>query len=187
MNITPLSIPDVVLIQPTLFRDNRGFFLERFHEKKFKDAGLPHSFIQDNYSRSIPGVLRGLHYQLNPDQGKLVGVTRGKIWDVAVDIRKNSPTFGKYVAHELDAENQNQLWIPGGFAHGFYVLGDEPADVLYKVTEFYNPAKESAIVWNDPELKIQWPLKSPPLLSPKDEKAQSFAEYREKGNPTKAQ
>lgn len=177
MKCTPLAIPEVVLVELKVFRDERGFFTERYHAKRFQDAGLPSQFVQDNHSRSAPGVLRGLHFQRNPDQGKLVSVLRGKIWDVAVDIRFGSPTFGKYVAQELDAEKHNLLWIPGGFAHGFCVLGNEEADVIYKVTELYDASKESSVLWNDPDINIRWPIPKP-ILSAKDKIAPSLAAYK---------
>ena len=179
MKITKLEIPDLLAIELPVYRDARGFFLERFQEERFRANGLPVNFVQDNQSRSAPGVLRGLHFQNDPPQGKLVGVTRGKIWDVAADIRKNSPTFGRYCGVELSEDNACLLWIPYGFAHGFCVLGDSPADVLYKVTGVYNPKSESGILWNDPDIGIQWPVKNP-ILSPRDEKLLSLKELKAK-------
>ena len=169
MEIKKFDIEGPLLITPKVFKDDRGFFVERFNKKTFESAGLPFKFVQDNYSKSAPKVLRGMHYQTNPSQGKLVSCVHGKIFDVAVDIRKNSPTFGKYIHVELSGENPQHLWIPAGFAHGFCVLGTESADVLYKVDSYYSPAGEICILWNDPELDIQWPIGSP-LLSPKDQK-----------------
>lgn len=177
MRIDPLELPGLVLISLAVHRDARGFFTERFHRERFRGADLPALFVQDNHSRSAPRVLRGLHYQDHPAQGKLVGVTRGRIWDVAVDLRPDSPTFGRSVAVELSDENARLLWIPGGFAHGFCVLGDEPADVLYKVDALYNPAGEGGIHWADPDLAIRWPVPEP-VVSARDEALGTFAEYR---------
>jgi len=176
MEVENTKLEGVKIIRIKLFGDSRGFFSERFNEEKFAAAGLPNRYVQDNHSRSAPGVLRGLHYQNNPVQGKLVGVTRGRVWDVAVDIRKGSPTYGQYVGVELTGENGTLLWIPGGFAHGFCVLGDEPVDMIYKVTGMYNPKGEGGILWNDPEFGIDWPLKNP-TISQRDEALMSFAEY----------
>lgn len=177
MKFTSLEIPGLVLVELKLHGDSRGFFVERFRQDAFSEAGLPSVFAQDNHSRSAPGILRGLHYQTDPAQGKLVGVIRGRIWDVAVDIRPESPTFGKHIGVELSDVNGRLLWLPAGFAHGFCVLGDEPADVLYKVDAPYNPASEGGILWNDPELAIQWPIQFP-ITSLRDQKLQTFAEYR---------
>ncbi len=154
--------------------------MERYNREKFAEAGLDLDFVQDNHSRSAPGVLRGLHYQHEPAQGKLVGVTRGKVWDVAVDIRVNSPTFGQYYGVELSGENGVLFWIPPGFAHGFCVLGDEPADMLYKVTGLYNAQGEGGISFDDPEIAIDWPLDNH-TISERDKGLTSFAEY--KNNP----
>lgn len=172
MKATPLAIPDVILFEPKVFGDARGFFLESFNQKAFDDAtGSHYDFVQDNHSRSTKGVLRGLHYQLPPHaQGKLVRVVQGAVFDVAVDLRKSSPTFGQWVGAELTAENHHQLWVPPGFAHGFVVLS-ETADFLYKTTNYYAPQSERSIVWNDPQLAIQWPLKGVPQLSGKDAEA----------------
>lgn len=170
MKATPTAIPDVLLIEPKVFGDERGFFLESFNQKAFDAAVGRHvAFVQDNHSRSARGVLRGLHYQLPPHaQGKLVRVTRGAVYDVAVDIRPDSPTYGRWVGVELSGENHRQLWIPPGLAHGFLVTS-ESADFLYKTTEFYTPAAERAIRWNDPALAIEWPLAGlTPTLSAKD-------------------
>ncbi len=178
MKVEDLPLKGLKLITLDLFKDDRGFFVERFHRKRFSDHGLPADFFQDNFSRSIPGVLRGLHYQFDPPQGKLVGVTRGRIWDVAVDIRSGSPTFGQHFGVELSGETALLFWIPAGFAHGFCVLGDEPADLIYKVDHPYNSKGENGIAWNDPDLKISWPVQEP-LVSPKDAQLISFRSYRE--------
>jgi dTDP-4-dehydrorhamnose 3,5-epimerase len=179
MKVTGFEIPDLKLVEAQVFGDERGFFTERFNRRKYEEAGLPTNFVQDNHSRSAPGVVRGLHWQHNPDQGKLVGVVSGKIWDVVVDIRPDSPTFGLWEAAELTGENGRFLWVPPGFAHGFCVLGDKPADVLYKVTDFYDPKAEGGILWNDPEIRIHWPVKNP-TVSARDQKLMSFADYRAK-------
>lgn len=173
MKVTKLELSGLVLVELDLFGDSRGFFVERFNEKRFAEHGLPSHFVQDNHSRSAPGVLRGLHYQTEPAQGKLVSVTRGKIWDVAVDIRPGSPTYGKWSAHELSDMNGKMLWIPAGFAHGFCVLGEEPADVVYKVDGLYNPKSEGGIHWADPTLGIPWPVRAP-VVSARDEKLSAF-------------
>lgn len=172
MKATPLAIPDVILFEPKVFGDARGFFLESFNQKAFDDAvGSHYHFVQDNHSRSAKGVLRGLHYQLPPHaQGKLVRVVHGEVFDVVVDIRRSSPTFGKWVGTTLTAENHRQLWVPPGCAHGFLVLS-EIADFLYKTTNYYAPAHERSIAWNDPLLAIQWPLNEAPQLSIKDANA----------------
>ena len=157
MQITPTKISEVLVIEPRVFQDDRGFFLESFNQKAFDEAtGTSYAFVQDNHSSSSVGILRGLHYQIQNAQGKLVRAVVGSIYDVAVDIRQGSPTFGKAVGKILSAENKKQLWIPPGFAHGFYVLS-ETADVLYKATDFYSPEYERSIVWNDQDLNIQWP------------------------------
>jgi len=180
MNATRLTIPEVVLLEPKVFGDDRGFFMESFNQEVFNQlTGLDVAFVQDNHSRSTQGVLRGLHYQLAPKaQGKLVRVVRGSVFDVAVDIRKSSPTFGKWVGVELSESNHRQLWVPPGFAHGFLVLS-ETAEFLYKTTDYYAPALERSILWNDPQLAIQWPDGIEPRLSLKDEQAKPFshAEY----------
>ena len=168
MKATRLAIPDVVLIEPKVFGDARGFFFESFNQKAFNEAtGANHAFVQDNHSRSSQGVLRGLHYQIQQPQGKLVRVARGRVWDVAVDIRKSSPTFGQWVGAELSEDNQHQLWVPPGFAHGFVVLS-ETADFLYKTTDYYAPEHERCIAWNDPQLAIDWRYAGEPRLSAKD-------------------
>ena len=157
MQATRLAIPDVMLIEPKMFGDTRGFFFESFNQRAFNDAtGTNHQFVQDNHSRSSKGVLRGLHYQIQQPQGKLVRVVQGAVFDVAVDIRKSSPTFGKWVGMELSADNHRQLWVPPGFAHGFLVLSDT-AEFLYKTTDYYAPEYEGGIVWNDPQIGIRWP------------------------------
>ncbi|VTU13699.1 MULTISPECIES: dTDP-4-dehydrorhamnose 3,5-epimerase [unclassified Variovorax] len=172
MKVTPTAIPDVLVIEPKVFGDARGFFFESFNQKAFDEAiGRHVEFVQDNHSRSAKGVLRGLHYQIKQTQGKLVRVVRGAAYDVAVDIRKSSPTFGQWVGVELSEESQKQLWVPEGFAHGFLVVS-ESADFLYKATDFYAPQYERAIRWNDPKLGIQWPdTGAPPQLSAKDQQA----------------
>ena len=173
MKATRLAIPDVVLIEPKVFGDARGFFFESFNQKAFNEAtGTQHEFVQDNHSRSAKGVLRGLHYQVQQPQGKLVRVVRGAVIDVAVDIRKGSPTFGQWVGEELSEDNHRQLWVPPGFAHGFVVLSDA-AEFLYKTTDYYAPQFERCIMWNDPTLDIDWPTQLP-ILSDKDSKGQAF-------------
>jgi len=169
MNATRLAIPDVVLLEPKVFGDERGFFLESFNLGRFEAVvGGPAAFVQDNHSRSARNVLRGLHYQIQQPQGKLVRVIRGKVFDVAVDIRRSSVTFGKWVGIELSEDNHRQLWVPPGFAHGFLVLSDF-ADFLYKTTDYYAPEHERCIAWNDPALGIEWPLHGNfPRLSSKD-------------------
>ncbi|MCP4307372.1 MAG: dTDP-4-dehydrorhamnose 3,5-epimerase [bacterium] len=172
MEIKPLSLPEVLQVSPAVFGDDRGFFSESWNERDFNDAiGTSIAFVQDNHSRSVRGVLRGLHYQLSPAQGKLVRVAVGAIFDVAVDIRRSSPQFGQWVGVELSADNKHQLWIPPGFAHGFLVLS-ESADVLYKATTYYDPPSDRSILWNDPDIGIDWPLDGiEPLLSDKDRDA----------------
>ena len=172
MKVTPTAIADVLIIEPKMFGDARGFFYESFNQQAFdKATGAHHQFVQDNHSRSTKGVLRGLHYQVEQPQGKLIRVARGAVFDVAVDIRKSSPTFGKWVGVELSEENHRQLWVPPGLAHGFLVLS-VTADCLYKTTDYYAPAHERCIAWNDPAIGIQWPLAlhgiDQPILSVKD-------------------
>ena len=169
MKATRLAIPDVILLEPKVFGDERGFFFESYNRAVFKEAtGLDPDFVQDNHSRSVKGVLRGLHYQLPPKaQGKLVRVVEGEVFDVAVDIRRDSPTFGKWVGEVLSAENKLQMWIPPGFAHGFLTLS-ETAEFLYKTTEYYSPADERCIRWDDPAVGIDWPLARELRLSAKD-------------------
>ena len=168
------AIPEVLILEPKVFGDSRGFFFESFNAKDFANVtGLNVSFVQDNHSRSTKGVLRGLHYQVQQAQGKLVRVTQGAVFDVAVDIRKSSPTFGKWVGCELSGTNHKQLWIPQGFAHGFIVMS-ESADFLYKTTDYYAPAYERCIAWNDPSIGIVWPAGIAPLLSAKDQQGLSL-------------
>ena len=172
MKATRLAIPEVVLLEPKVFGDARGFFLESFNQRVFREAtGLDTQFVQDNHSRSARGVLRGLHYQIRQPQGKLVRVVRGSVFDVAVDVRRSSPNFGRWVGAELSEHNQHQLWVPAGFAHGFVVLSDS-ADFLYKTTEYYAPEHERCVAWDDPSIGIAWPLAeegiSAPQLSAKD-------------------
>lgn len=168
MEFTPLKIPEVILIRPKIFRDNRGFFLESWQKKRFSEAGLDLTFVQDNHSRSAKNVLRGIHYQIQQPQGKLIRAIVGEVFDVAVDLRKSSPTFGKWVSAVLSADNFNMLWIPPGFGHGFIVTSDF-AEFVYKATDYYAPAYERSIVWNDPEIAIDWPLNgAEPILSEKD-------------------
>jgi len=176
-DIERLPLDGLILIKLGMNGDERGFFTERFKRSEFAAAGLPTEFVQDNHSRSAPGVLRGLHYQFDPAQGKLVGVTRGRIWDVAVDIRHDSPTFGRSYGVELTDMNGLLLWIPAGFAHGFCVLGDQPADVLYKTTAEYNAPNEGGIMWDDPELAVEWPIDDP-TISGRDSALPTFADYR---------
>ncbi|WP_026436726.1 dTDP-4-dehydrorhamnose 3,5-epimerase [Acidovorax sp. JHL-9] len=179
MKVTPTAIPDVLVIEPKVFGDARGFFYESFNQKAFNEAtGTNHQFVQDNHSRSAKGVLRGLHYQIQQPQGKLVRVVRGAVFDVAVDIRKSSPTFGKWVGIELTEDNHKQFWVPPGFAHGFLVISDS-ADFLYKTTDYYAPEHERCIAWNDLNINIQWPLVkngiSAPKMSEKDSNGSSLA------------
>jgi len=174
VNWSPTRIPGVLVLEPRVFADDRGTFFESFNERAFAAAvGEPVTFVQDNHSVSRAGVLRGLHYQSGRPQGKLVRVVRGAVFDVAVDIRPGSPTRGAWVGVELSAENRRQLWIPPGLAHGFVAHGDG-AEVLYKTTEFYDPATERCIIWNDPVLAIDWPLAGPPLVSPRDARGAAF-------------
>ena len=168
MNVTETSLPGVLLIEPKVFGDARGFFLESWNRQTFAGLGLDLDFVQDNHSRSAKGVLRGLHYQLNDPQGKLVRVVNGAVFDVAVDVRKSSPHFGQWVGYELSADNHRMLWIPPGFAHGFLVLSDT-ADFLYKTTAYYAPQWDRGIRWDDPQIGVQWPLEGAPALSAKDQ------------------
>lgn len=176
MKATPQTIPDVILFEPKVFGDDRGFFFESFNHARFEEAvGRPVKFVQDNHSKSVKGVLRGLHYQVQQPQGKLVRVVQGAVFDVAVDIRKSSPTFGKWVGALLTAENKHQLWVPEGFAHGFVVLSDT-AEFLYKTTDYYAPAHERSLLWNDPALAIDWTTDITPILSTKDQVAKRLCE-----------
>ena len=176
MQVTALDAEGLLLIELDIYRDSRGFFVERYNRERFHANGMEFDFVQDNHSRSAPGVLRGLHYQYDPPQGKLVGVTRGAIWDVVVDLRPESKTFKQNFVIELSDTNGRLLWIPPGFAHGFCVLGDEPADVLYKVTAPYNPRSEKGIFWADKDLAIKWSIRNP-IVSEKDKHLPSFAEF----------
>ena len=167
MTVYPLEIADLLLIQTIIHRDPRGFFMERFREDEFRRHNIPCSFVQDNHSRSYPGVLRGLHLQRSPVQGKLVSVAHGSIWEVAVDLRPDSLTFRRWFGTELSDANGRMLWIPPGFAHGYCVPGNEPADVIYRVDSLYNPQGETGIHWADPEIGIAWPIRSP-MISDRD-------------------
>lgn len=168
MKVTPTAIPDILLIEPRIFGDERGFFFESHNDRTFTEStGIRTRFVQDNHSRSAQNVLRGMHYQIQRPQGKLIRVTTGKVFDVAVDLRRSSPTYGKWTGTLLSGENKFMLWIPEGFAHGFLVIS-EFADFLYKTTDYYSPAHERCIAWNDPDINIQWPLQNAPLISQKD-------------------
>jgi dTDP-4-dehydrorhamnose 3,5-epimerase len=167
LRITPLSLPEVLLIEPDVFGDDRGFFLELYRQPRYAEAGIGLPFVQDNHSRSFRGVLRGLHYQISHPQGKLVTVIAGEVFDVAVDVRRGSPTFGRSVSYVLNAADHRQLYIPPGFAHGFCTMS-ETADFLYKCTDIYRPEDERGVLWSDPQLAIDWPAKTP-ILSAKDE------------------
>ena len=177
MDFIPTRLPDVILVKPRMAGDARGYFMETWHEGKFREVGLDTRFVQDNHSRSRQGILRGLHYQIRQPQGKLVRVVSGAVFDVAVDLRRSSPTFGQWVGAELSAENKHMLWIPPGFAHGFYVSADH-AEFLYKCTDFWAPQHERTIRWDDPELGIAWPIPShaAPLLSDKDRAGVALSE-----------
>jgi dTDP-4-dehydrorhamnose 3,5-epimerase len=174
LKVVETSLPGVLLLQPAVFGDDRGWFMETFNAARFREHGLPETFVQDNHSYSTRGVVRGLHYQLEQPQGKIVRCTRGAILDVAVDIRRGSPTFAKWTAAELTAENRHMLWIPPGFAHGFSVLSDE-AEVLYKCTTLWHPASDRSLLWNDRDLAIEWRVETP-SISPKDAAAQPLRE-----------
>ncbi|WP_394142035.1 dTDP-4-dehydrorhamnose 3,5-epimerase [Vibrio chagasii] len=180
MKVIDTRISDVKIIEPSVFGDERGFFMETWNQKQFEElvTGKPTQFVQDNHSKSKKGILRGLHYQTENTQGKLVRVVSGEVFDVAVDIRQGSPTFGQWVGEYLSAENKRQLWIPEGFAHGFYVTSDE-AEFVYKCTDYYNPSAELSIAWDDNMLAIDWPLKGDPLLSEKDQSGLSFKSIKE--------
>jgi dTDP-4-dehydrorhamnose 3,5-epimerase len=167
MQVTPTAIADVKLIEPKVFGDARGFFFESYNRRAFESVGIDAEFVQDNHSRSRRGVLRGLHYQIQHAQGKLVRVTAGAVFDVAVDLRRSSPTFGLHVAIQLSAENQKMLWVPPGFAHGFLVLSEE-ADFLYKTTDYWYGEHERTLLWNDPPLSIRWPLDGAPIMTSRD-------------------
>ena len=176
MRVTPTAIADVLIVEPKVFADERGFFFESFNRRDFAQAtGIDAEFVQDNHSRSVRNTLRGLHYQIQHAQGKLVRVVAGELFDVAVDLRRKSPSFGKWVGNLLSAENKRMLWIPAGFAHGFVVLS-ETADFLYKTTDYWTPQHERTLLWNDPELGIAWPLAGDPILAPKDQAGKRLAE-----------
>ena len=176
MKFTSTKIPDVVLIEPNIFQDERGFFFESYQKKQFSEAGINEVFVQDNHSKSLHGILRGLHYQVQQPQGKLIRVIAGEIFDVAVDIRKNSPTFGLWAGEYLSSKNKNMLWVPVGFAHGFYVTSPE-AEVIYKTTDYYAPQWECTIQWNDPTIHIDWPLLgAEPILSSRDSAGKPFSD-----------
>ncbi len=177
MKVKPTSIPDIILVQPQTFQDERGFFMETYHARRYEEIGIPAKFIQDNHSYSRQGVLRGMHYQIRKAQGKLVYVVAGEIFDVAVDIRRSSPTLGQWVGTTISARSRDQLWIPPGFAHGFYVIS-EWAEVIYKVTDFYASEWDRILIWDDPEVGIVWPLVEGklPTLSDKDAKGKSLSE-----------
>jgi dTDP-4-dehydrorhamnose 3,5-epimerase len=175
MKVQSTQLAGVLIVEPDVFGDDRGFFLESFNERAMREIGIDTHFVQDNHSRSQRNVLRGLHYQLHQPQGKLVRVVRGTVFDVAVDIRRGSSTFGKWVGVELSAENKRMFWMPAGMAHGFVVLSDT-ADFLYKATDYYAPEFERTILWNDPDLGIEWPLTGEPILSSKDVAGKSFCE-----------
>jgi dTDP-4-dehydrorhamnose 3,5-epimerase len=174
--VTPTAIPDVLLLEPKVFSDDRGYFFESYRDRDFQEAtGLQAAFVQDNHSMSTKGVLRGLHYQIRHPQGKLLRVVQGSVFDVAVDLRRSSPTFGRWVGARLSAENRRQLWIPPGFAHGFLALS-ETAEVLYKITDYWYPEHERTLLWNDPALAIAWPVDGEPRLAAKDVAGQAFGE-----------
>lgn len=177
MNLTPTKIPEVLIIEPRVFGDQRGFFMETYQDQRFAEAGILAHFVQDNHSGSQQGTLRGLHYQIQHAQGKLFRVIAGEVYDVAVDLRRSATTFGSWVGIHLSQENRLQLWIPPGFAHGFYVLSPW-AEVIYKTTDYYAPEHERSVLWNDPALGIDWPLlpDTPLLISPKDSRGQRFAD-----------
>ena len=176
MRVAPTAIADVLMIEPRVFADERGFFFESFNERAFAQAtGIAAKFVQDNHSRSVKNTLRGLHYQIRQPQAKLVRVVAGEIFDVVVDIRRSSPTFGKWLGHHLSADNKNIVWIPAGFAHGFAVLSDY-ADFLYKTTDYWAPQHERTLLWNDPDLAIAWPLAGEPILTAKDRAGQRLSE-----------
>jgi dTDP-4-dehydrorhamnose 3,5-epimerase len=175
MKVTPTKIPEVLLIEPKVFPDERGFFMETWQRNKYGDAGLDYDFVQDNHSRSVKGTLRGLHYQVTQPQGKLVRVVVGEVFDVAVDIRKGSPNFGQWIGECLSAENKRMLFIPPGFAHGFYVTSDF-AELVYKCTDYYMPEHERRIRWDDSRLAVDWPLKVEPTVSEKDRQGTPFSE-----------
>lgn len=174
MNVITTEIPDVLILEPRVFEDKRGFFFESYNEREFvEQTGIDVDFVQDNHSRSVKNVLRGLHYQIEKVQAKLLRVVVGEVFDVAVDLRRRSPTFGQWVGCRLSADNKRQLWIPGGFAHGFLVLSDA-AEVLYKATDYYAPEHERCIRWDDPDIDVDWPIDDTPIVSEKDEAGDSL-------------
>ncbi|PID76952.1 MAG: dTDP-4-dehydrorhamnose 3,5-epimerase [Deltaproteobacteria bacterium] len=176
MKVIATAIPEVLVLEPKVFADDRGFFYESFNQRTWQEVtGLDTVFVQDNHSRSVKGVLRGIHYQIRQAQGKLVRVVAGRVFDVAVDLRRNSPTFGQWVGEYLDADNKKCFWMPEGFGHGFVVLS-ETAEFLYRTTDFYAPEHERCIIWNDPDLNIKWPIDQEPILSAKDKKGVRFRE-----------
>ncbi|MGZ9897699.1 dTDP-4-dehydrorhamnose 3,5-epimerase [Shewanella gaetbuli] len=179
MNVIDTQIADVKIIEPTVFGDERGYFCETWNQRQFEQrvTGQATTFVQDNHSKSVKGTLRGLHFQRQQTQGKLIRVVSGEVFDVAVDIRLNSPTYGQWVGVQLSSDNKRQLWVPAGFAHGFYVLSDS-AECVYKCTDYYHPASEESIAWNDADLAIEWPLNNVPLLSAKDMQGQAFAQVQ---------
>lgn len=181
MKVIDTRIPDVKIIEPSVFGDERGFFMETWNQKQFEElvTGKPTQFVQDNHSKSKKGILRGLHYQTENTQGKLVRVVSGEVFDVAVDIRKGSPTFGQWVGEYLSAENKRQLWIPEGFAHGFYVTSDE-AEFVYKCTDYYNPSAETSLRWDDRQINIDWPNENSPILSLKDQTGLLLKNFKQK-------
>ena len=174
MRVEPTSVPGVMIIEPRVFTDARGFFMETYHRARFTEAGLAHEFVQDNQSHSVRGTLRGLHYQIQHPQGKLIRVVRGEVFDVAVDLRRSRPTFGRWIGVYLSEENKRQLYVPPGFAHGFCVVSDE-ADFFYKCTDYYHPEFERTVLWNDPDLGIDWPVREP-VVSEKDRRGSPLAE-----------
>lgn len=175
MKVTPTALPEVLLVEPRVFGDDRGFFYESWNRRTFADAGIPVDFVQDNHSRSRRGVLRGLHYQIEHAQGKLVRAVSGEVFDVAVDLRRSSPDFGKSVSVVLSAANKRMLWVPAGFAHGFVVVSED-AEFLYKTTDYWYPEHERALLWNDPALGIEWPLAGAPMLAAKDAAGKRLAD-----------
>jgi dTDP-4-dehydrorhamnose 3,5-epimerase len=174
MRFLPTELPEVIVLEPDVYKDNRGFFLESYHARKYREGGIPEVFVQDNHSRSIGGTVRGLHAQLQHPQGKLVRVLAGEIFDVAVDVRRGSPTFGRWVGMTLSAENFHQVYVPPGFVHGFAVIS-AVAEIEYKCTDFYNPTDELTVLWNDPDIGIDWPIREP-ILSAKDQAARRLAD-----------
>lgn len=175
MKFLPTKLPEVIVVEPDVHADDRGFFMETWQQREFREGGIGYDFVQDNHSRSVKGTLRGLHYQIRQAQGKLVRATVGTVFDVAVDLRRSSPTFGQWVGEYLSSENHRMLWVPPGFGHGFYVIS-EAAEFQYKCTDFYAPEHERCIRWDDSELAIQWPLQQAPIVSDKDQRGLAFSE-----------